>query len=227
MAAKTVIVFDLVGTLVDLSALDPIFRQEFGASAVRREWFTEALQLAFAITARGEFESFSAVTEAALKIVEQRHEPGRSLFRRRRVLQQLKALPPFPDVKPALHELRATGALLAVLTNSGKRSAIETLESGGLMSFFSQVLSAEDAGHLKPAPEPYRLAAKRLKIKPKQLLLVAAHSWDVAGAAGAGCQTCFIKRPGQFLDALTPKPDLILNDLRDLPARLGLVRNAA
>ena len=71
MAQRLVIAFDLMGTLLDLSALDGQFRAQFGDTRVRQEWFSEVLKLALAITARGSYETFSDITEAALKIVEE------------------------------------------------------------------------------------------------------------------------------------------------------------
>jgi hypothetical protein len=53
MAQRLVIAFDLMGTLLDLSALDGQFRAQFGDTRVRQEWFSEVLKLALAITARG------------------------------------------------------------------------------------------------------------------------------------------------------------------------------
>jgi hypothetical protein len=41
-------VFDVNETLLDLTALDPPFEAAFGRSAVRREWFGQMLQSAFA-----------------------------------------------------------------------------------------------------------------------------------------------------------------------------------
>jgi 2-haloacid dehalogenase len=38
-------------------------------------------------------------------------------------------------------------------------------------------------GRLKPAPEPYVVAAERLGVAVDQVRLIAAHAWDVAGAA--------------------------------------------
>ena len=38
---KPAIVFDLIGTLLDLSALDPLFERAFGDSKLRKEWSSE------------------------------------------------------------------------------------------------------------------------------------------------------------------------------------------
>jgi 2-haloacid dehalogenase len=64
------------------------------------------------------------------------------------------------------------------------------------------------------------MAAKELGIATESLLMVAVHSWDIAGAAEAGCATAFLARPGQVLDTLTPPPNFVASNLRDLADQL-------
>jgi 2-haloacid dehalogenase len=227
MPDQQVIAFDLFGTLLDLSVLDGFFREEFGGSRLRQEWFGEVQKLAFSITAMGEYENFSDITDAALRVVEERHRQKLSGMRRKRILRGLHELPPFPDVKSALRRLQSSGFRLIVLTNSGQKAAKQAIESCGLAGLFEEVLSAERVKRLKPAAEPYRMAAKKLGVKPRKLLLVAAHSWDIGGAVRAGCRACFVRRPEQVLDELTPEPDLVVSDLRDLAAQLVQTQQAA
>lgn len=207
------IAFDMVGTLLDLSALDRHFQAEFGRSDLRKEWFSEVLKLAFSITAAGDYESFSDITEAALTIIEDRYQHKLSSTQRKEILKGMRELPAFPDVKPALQELKSQERELIVLTNSGKKAAKEALNFAGLADVFDQVLSSEDVKRLKPAREPYRMAAKKMGVKPGGLLLVAAHSWDVGGALRAECRAAFVRRPEQVLDQLTPKPDFTVASL--------------
>lgn len=61
----------------------------------------------------------------------------------------------------------------------------------------------------KPAPETYEYAAKALSVNTNDIILIAAHGWDVTGASHAGLHTCFIAREGQALYALAPKPSVI------------------
>lgn len=56
---------------------------------MRQEWFAEVQKLMFSITATGGYETFPDITEAALKIVEERHQQKLSGGRRKRILQSL------------------------------------------------------------------------------------------------------------------------------------------
>ena len=64
------------------------------------------------------------------------------------------------------------------------------------------------------------MTATRLGVAPADVLLVAAHAWDVAGARAAGCQAAFVARPGKVPDPLAHPPDLVVTDLDDLATRL-------
>ena len=62
------------------------------------------------------------------------------------------------------------------------------------------------------------MAAASLGVAAGALRLVAAHSWDVAGALRAGCAAGFVSRPGKVLDPLAPRPDVVGPDLEAVAA---------
>jgi 2-haloacid dehalogenase len=66
---------------------------------------------------------------------------------------------------------------------------------------------------LKPHAAVYHMAARECGVEPPALRLVAAHSWDVAGALRAGCAAAFVARPGMVLDLLFGQPGIVGADL--------------
>jgi 2-haloacid dehalogenase len=218
--AIRVLAFDFNGTLTDLSFLDPAFRREFGGSRVRREWFSEALQLAFAVTAAGQYEPFADILSAALQVIEQRYDRKLSAAKRKGILLSMRSAPAFPDVRPALTRLRSRGFRAVVLTNSGEQAAKQGLHAAGIADLFEKILSADSAKRLKPAAEVYEMAARKCGVKKREMLLVAAHSWDVAGSIHAGFRGAFVSRPGEVLNQLAPKPDYVVADLKALAEQL-------
>jgi 2-haloacid dehalogenase len=132
----------------------------------------------------------------------------------------MRRLAAHPEVPAALERLRAGGLRLAALTNSTEEVARAQLEHAGIIGVFEQVLSADMVRRLKPAPEPYRLAAERLGVPVGEVRLIAAHAWDVAGAAAAGCATAFVARPGKVLDPLVEAPDVVGADLDEVADRI-------
>jgi len=132
----------------------------------------------------------------------------------------MRELPPHPEVAKSLEKLREAGLRMATLTNSTREVAEAQMENSGLRGYFEQILSADAVKRLKPAPEPYMMAAEGLGVEIGQVRLVAAHSWDVAGALRAGCAAAFVARPGMVLDPLVERPDVVGVDLREVADRI-------
>jgi FMN phosphatase YigB (HAD superfamily) len=83
-----------------------------------------------------------------------------------------------------------------------------------------QTLSADVVRRLNPAPEPYRMATERQGVPIQEIRLVAAHAWDIAGTLNAGCAAAFVARPGQVLDPLGARPDIVGSDLHEVAERI-------
>ena len=221
-----VIVFDVNETLLDLAALDEDFKAIFGDASVRRAWFTQMLQSAFVSTIIGSYQPFGRIGQTALEMIAARqgitvtHEQAQTL------LAGVRRLPPHGDVVEGLTLLRDAGLRLATLTNSTEEVSLEQMRQSGLYPYFEQMLSADSVRRLKPAPEPYHMAAERLGVAPSDILLVAAHAWDTAGAVRAGCRAAFIERPGQVADPLMPQPEMSAPSLPAL-ARLIIAKTTS
>src|ERR687894_1175495 len=189
-------VFDVNETLLDLGSLDPLFEEAFGDARARREWFSQLLQSAFVATITGAYSNFGQIGAAALEMVAERQGLDLSDEDKQRILGGMRELPPHPEVVESLGRLRDAGLRLATLTNSTQQVAEAQMSNSGLRDYFEQILSADAVGRLKPAPEPYRMAAESLGVEVGEVRLVAAHAWDVAAALRAGCAAAFVGRAG-------------------------------
>ena len=208
-----VIVFDLMGTLLDFQSMDPHFERFFGDAAVRKEWFMQTLQLAMAATLTNAYEDFRVQADTGLEITARHYMVSMLGEEKNLILGSLRKLRAYPDVTGSLQRLRDAGLRLATLTNSTVQAAEAQLTYAGLQDHFEQVISADEVRRFKPAPEVYHLAAKRLSVEPGQVRLVAAHDWDVTGALRAGCAAAFVGRPGQVMNPFGPQPDVRGADL--------------
>jgi 2-haloacid dehalogenase len=213
---RRVQVFDVNETLLDLAAMDPHFERIFGDAGVRVAWFGQMISSALVATVTGVYHPFGAHAMAALEMTAEQAGVTLTDDDKAAVAAQLRQLPAHPEVTEALRRLGAAGLRLAALTNSTEEVARAQLEHAGLSDTFELVLSADTVGRLKPAPEPYRMAAERLGVAVDQVRLIAAHAWDVAGAAGAGCATAFVARPGKVLNPLVERPEIVGADLAEV-----------
>ena len=213
MPAPRICVFDVNETLLDLGALDLHFKRVFGDAAIRRTWFSQLLQSALVSNVLQMYSDFSAIGDAALTMVAAREGIELADADRKTILGAMRELPPHADVREGLGHLRSGGVRLAALTNSTSEVAEQQITNAGLRDSFELVLSADTVRRLKPAPEPYRMAAEKLGVDVKDIRLVAAHDWDVAGAMRAGCSAAFVARSGMTLNPLFAAPDVVGADL--------------
>lgn len=216
-----VIIFDVNETLLDLSSLDEHFQRIFGDTAVRRQWFQQVIQSALVSTVLRDYADFTRIQRAALQMVAERLGKELSAADRDAIVEGMKSPPPHPDVPDGLSRLRDAGFRLATLTNSPPDVADAQIDNAGLRQYFEQLLSADAVRRLKPAPEPYHMAAERMGVDIGQMRLVAAHAWDIAGALHAGAAAALVVRPGVILDPLFPSPDIRGRDLREVAERIA------
>jgi 2-haloacid dehalogenase len=125
---------------------------------------------------------------------------------------------PNPARLEALRRQRVTSAL-----SNGHLALLVELTRNADMRF-DCLLSAELAHAYKPAPESYLTAARLLDVGPAELMLVAAHPWDLEGARAAGLRTAFVDRPLEYGRGSPtredPGADVSASDLYELAQRL-------
>jgi 2-haloacid dehalogenase len=211
-----VCVFDVNETLLNLAALDPHFRRVFGDAGVRKTWFGQFIKAAFLATIINDYHDFGKVGGAAFDMTTQIVGATVSSEDRTQILSSVRALPPHPEIKESFDRLRAAGMRMAALTNSTEEVARAQLTNAGLADYLELILSADMVQRLKPAPEPYQMAAQRLGVDISQIRLIAAHDWDVAGAMQAGAAAAFVARPGMVLNPLFPAPDVVGDTMLDV-----------
>jgi len=106
---------------------------------------------------------------------------------------------------------------VALLTNMGKFAGLP----------WDLVMSAELFEHYKPDPETYLGAAKLLCLPPEQVMMVAAHNYDLKHAQKHGLKTAFVARPTEYgplqkvdFDA-TGDWDIVAKDFGEIASRMG------
>lgn len=200
------VAFDAVETLFSLAPVEDALRP----LGVRLSLlFTRLLRDGFALAAAGGHQPFRAVAAGALREL----APASDDAERRAVLDAFADLPARPDAAPAIERLVAAGLPVVTLTNGGARSTGRLLARAGLDRHVHQVISVDEAGRWKPAPEPYLHAASRLGHPPGHLALVAVHAWDIHGATRAGLVTGWCSRSGEAFPEVFEPPDVTGPDL--------------
>jgi putative hydrolase of the HAD superfamily len=127
---------------------------------------------------------------------------------------------PFPDVPPALEQLRATGARLVVVSNWDV-SLHDQLEATGLAALVDGAVSSAELGVGKPNPAIFAKALEVAGADGAHSLMVGdSLDTDVEGARAAGLRAVLLDRWGAAPDTDAP----VIASLAELP---GLVQSLA
>lgn len=122
----------------------------------------------------------------------------------------------YPHVNLTLIELMKLGIRSVVVSDAPKLAVWLRIVQLGLHNYFDHVITSEDTGVKKPAPEPFRKALSILGTKPSETLMVG--DWaerDVAGAKALGIRTAWAKY-GDTFDTKESGAEFELDDIFDL-----------
>ena len=135
------------------------------------------------------------------------------------LMQAWQLLTPHPDVAEGLRRLRARYKLVAL--SNGEQPYLEHLERNRMRFGFDAIISVQRAGVFKPHPAVYRTGAMVLGAEPDQLMMVAAHSFDIMGARACGYRGAYVNRYRLPYEESPYRPDLEVRDFIELADALG------
>lgn len=93
----------------------------------------------------------------------------------------------YSGVVEGLDILRAGGFLLACVTNKATRFTVPLLAQVGLAPYFREVVAGDTLPRKKPDPLPFIHVCERLRVVPRQMLVIGDSVNDAQAARTAGC----------------------------------------
>lgn len=225
--AVRALIFDVFGTLVDWRSGVARAFENAGVPGDPAEladgWRDRYRPILDAVNdGRRPWANFDELHLVTLEDLLAEHGVELPLATRRELVTSWHQLDPWPDVRTGLESLRRE-RVISPLSNGHIALLIDVARHGDLR--FDCVLSAELADAYKPAPHTYLTAAALLGVQPDELMLVAAHPSDLAGARAAGLRTAFVHRPlehGPGSPARSdPDADVSVDDLHELAQALA------
>ncbi len=215
-----IVVFDVNETLLSLDSLREGFADVFGTAGLIGEWFARMLHGSVLANELDAYRSFATIGVESLLTLAHKQRMDVSQDRAERVVDEMRRLDPHPDVIPAVGALRGAGFRTATLTNGSSEDAAAQLDYAKLTPHLDEMMTVDEIGKFKPARVVYQAAADRFGVDIQDMLMVAAHDWDVAGADAAGCQTAFVTRPGVSWSLPGSPPGLVVETLTELAGTL-------
>jgi len=209
------VVFDVNETLSDLSALEPRFVEVGAPAHLLDTWFASVLRDGFGLAAAGTARPFAEIAASQLRVMLASID-GAGDEAVDHIMSGFTGLEVHADVVEGVRALRALGLSLVTLTNGSVAIADGLLTRAGVRDDFDALLSVEDAGAWKPAHAAYVHASRRCRVGLADMLMVAAHPWDIDGAARAGMRTAWINRSGGHYPTHLTAPDIAIARLPEL-----------
>src|SRR6202795_3123335 len=206
------LVFDVFGTVVDWrSSLIADFTKWSEKRGIKADWTALV-------------DGWRAVYSASMDEVRKHPERGYMILDtlHRQSLEKLVAQFSIQGLKEAdlqhltmgWHRLHAWPDTVAGLTRLKTKYIISPLSNGNValltnMAKFAGlpwdlVMSEELFEHYKPDPETYLMAAAMLELKPEEVMMGAAHRFDLDAARECGLRTGFIYRPKEYGGSAEP-----------------------
>jgi 2-haloacid dehalogenase len=133
-------------------------------------------------------------------------------------------LTPWPDSVAGLTRLK-TRYIIGPLSNGNVALLLNMAKYSGLP--WDMIFGSEISKHYKPDPEVYLNACRMLGLQPYQVMMAAAHNYDLAAARALGLRTAFFARPTEYGPhqskdfAATSDWDVVATDIKDMATKMG------
>ncbi len=199
------ILFDMDGVLVDTEQLHCksyiIALKKYGIELIEEEYFTEWTRKGKGITDYIKERNLSLNTEEIRAV-------KRALYHQM-LKEKLRTL---PGIRSLLK--KAKGEYMIALVSSSYRIDVELiLELTKLRKYFDVVISKDEVSRIKPDPEPFLLAAKKLGVEPYGCLVIEDAEKGVIAAKAAGMR-CVAMPSVCTRDNDFSKADYIVKDIK-------------
>jgi phosphoglycolate phosphatase len=214
MKQVRLLVFDLDGTLVDS-------KQDLALSvnAMRTEMGLAPLTLESIASYVGHGVTLLVRRSLGTHATSENVEKGLAFFLSYYREHMLDHTAPYPGVPEALEKL--SGYKMAVLTNKPVNFSREMISRLGFAPYFSYVYGGNSFPQKKPDPIGLHKLMEDLQVSARETLMVGDSDTDILTGRNAGVLTCGVTY-GFGADTLEKvSPDLVIDDMRELPPILN------
>ncbi|QIG96286.1 haloacid dehalogenase type II [Bradyrhizobium sp. 6(2017)] len=181
-------------------------------------WRTRQFEYGWLRTLGGHYADFWRVTEDALVFAAKAMKIDLLAEQRDRLMQTYLELKAWPDVGPALRQLRDAGLRMAFLSNLTAPMLDAAIKNSGLEELLEPHLSTDRVQAFKPDARAYQMGVDAFGLPKEEIVFAAFAGWDVAGAKWFGYPTFWVNRANAAVEELGVAPDGMGSGLNDLVA---------
>ena len=221
--------FDIFGTVLDLTgSIVPTLREYLAAQGsdadpdeVWRQWRArQRLEQHQDTILQLSHSGYLEVARRALLFTLRNNQIPHSEADTHQLIQVFFRLQPFEDASQGLERLARKYRLVAL--SNGNPELLEHLIPSNLGREEMERISVARFGNFKPHPAVYRGAAVALALEPCEIMMVAAHSFDILGARACGFRGAFVNRYALPYEESPLQPDMTVPNFLELADRLGV-----
>ncbi|KAF7876506.1 hypothetical protein EAF04_001596 [Stromatinia cepivora] len=207
---KTIIAFDLYGTLLSTSSIAQELALHFGdekAQSIATLWRRYQLEYTFRMNSMSLYKPFSEITHTSLHHALSEHKLSLSEPDISRIMKAYNLLTIFPDVSSGLENLAKDAEIIAYVFSNGTHEMVsESVNKSPELSRYAQLfkglITVDEVECYKPHPKVYehlvRKARGNVRVDDYEgVWLVSGNPFDIVGARVAGLQTCWVDRMGE------------------------------
>jgi 2-haloalkanoic acid dehalogenase type II len=222
-AGVKAVLLDALGTLVELQPPSPRLQRALGQAGFHvseeRAAAGFAAEIAYYLDHHLEGSDRERLERLRDRCAEELRRalelPGLDHATARRAMLEALEFRPYPDVLPALRELRERGVTLVIASN-WDCSLPDWLGPAGITELVDGVVTSAEVGAPKPDPRVFERALAIAGAAPSEALHVGDKvDNDVEGAAAAGVRAVLVQREGE-----PPAGVEAVRSLRELAALL-------
>ncbi len=122
----------------------------------------------------------------------------------------------WPDVKPALQQLKEQNIRLGFLSNMTEEMLRTNAKNSGIEDAFEFYLSTDNVQAFKPAPRAYQMGVEAFGLPKKNIGFAAFAGWDASGASWFGYPTVWVNRLNAAEENLGVSPLITGKDMNSL-----------
>ena len=184
--------------------------------ALSEAWRTRLFEYTWLRTLGGHYVDFWHVTEASLVFAAKATSVDLAADQRDTLMQTWLTLKAWPDVAPALKQLKAANIRMAFLANLTVLMLDAVVKKSALDGFIELHLSTDRVKVFKPDPRAYQMGPDAFKLAKEEIAFAAFAGWDAAGAKWFGYPTFWVNRANAPVEELDATPDGIGTGMADL-----------
>ena len=208
--------FDMNETLLNLSLLKESFDKSFDDDYVVKYWFTKLLHTSTVTGIMNEYKNFGELAAVVLENIFYESDKKLTKETKAEILGSFMKLPAYDDVAEAIKTLRQNNIRAIAVSNSSLEMIKEQLTNAGIIDLFHAYYSVDSVKKYKPFKDIYQYVAHEENMSTEDVVMVAAHDWDLFGAKKAGLTTAYIKRKKEIFNPYYLQPDINKTSLIEL-----------